>query len=352
MAGRRKGETMKNKLAFLAVGQAAGNIGRLFEQKDYSVIYVNTSQEDLDTLEKAKFKYHIPQGEGCNKDRRKAKQLVIDDFDNIAAEIESKLKAEILFVIFASGGGTGSGAGPMLMDLLIDEGKTVGAITILPAQKESIKSHINSYECFSELTEIAGTGSCFIIDNENGDKLELNSMFVDSFTAFLEIPEKHKSVRGNIDKAEIMETLKAHGMSVVIRSKGKESADIIQAIKRNALAPLEPDRAVKYITASLAGDVKMVDLEKAFGTPIDNFQTFNDEETICCLSGLTYPQARLDGVYNKVAENKELIKKNLAATRETELKNGINFLADMEPIRKQTEGQKPQSKRDIMSKYL
>ena len=99
---------MKNKIAFVAVGQAGGNIGQLFEDKGFTVLYVNTSQEDLDTLEKAKFKYHIPNGEGCNKDRRKAKQLVIDDFDNIVAEIESKIKADMIFVIFASGGGTGS----------------------------------------------------------------------------------------------------------------------------------------------------------------------------------------------------------------------------------------------------
>ena len=218
---------MKNKISFVAVGQAAGNIGKLFEQKGYAVIYVNTSQEDLDTLKKAKFKYHIPQGEGCNKDRRKAQQLVIDDFDNIAAEIESKVKADMIFVIFASGGGTGSGAGPMLIDLLIDEGKTVGAITIIPAPDESPKSHMNSYECFSELTKISGTGSCFIIDNENGEKLELNAVFVDSLAAFLEIPEKHKSIKGNIDKAEIMETLKAHGVSVVVCSKGKADISVI-----------------------------------------------------------------------------------------------------------------------------
>lgn len=343
---------MKSKISFVAVGQAAGNIGQMFEQKDYQVIYVNTSQEDLDTLDQAKFKYHIPQGEGCNKDRRKAKQLVIDDFDNIAAEIESKVKAEMIFVIFASGGGTGSGAGPMLMDLLIDEGKTVGAITVLPAQSESVKSHINSYECFSELTGIAGTGSCFIIDNDNGDKLALNQIFAESFTAFLEIPERHKSVKGNIDKAEIKETLKAHGMAILIRSKGKESADIIQAVKKNALVLPETDRAVKYITASLAGNVQMADLEKAFGTPIDNFQTFNAEETICCISGLTYPQARLNEIYRKVAENKEQIKKNLAATRETDLKDGVNFLTEIEPEKKKAEGKKPKTKRDIMSKYL
>lgn len=345
---------MKEKISFVAVGQAAGNIGRLFERKGYAVLYVNTSREDLDTLEDAKFKYHIPNGEGCNKDRRKAKQLVIDDFDNIAAEIDSKVRADMIFVIFASGGGTGSGAGPMLVDLLVDEGKSVGAITVIPARGESVKSHINSYECFTELTAIEGTGACFIIDNENGNKLELNGSFVHSLTAFLEIPEKHKSVKGNVDKAEVMETLRAHGMAIVVRGKGKESAGVIQAAGHGALVAPEPDRAVKYITASLAGNVRMADLEKAFGTPIDNFQTFNEEETICCVSGLSYPHSRLEGVYHKVEENKELIKRNLAATRETGLKGGVNFLKELDaPVKgnEKTEG-KPKSKRDIMSKYL
>ena len=76
---------MKNKIAFVAVGQAGGNIGHLFEEKGYSVLYINTSQEDLNTLETAKYKYHIPNGEGCNKDRqmcirdrhRSVKQCVI-----------------------------------------------------------------------------------------------------------------------------------------------------------------------------------------------------------------------------------------------------------------------------------
>jgi len=320
---------MKNKIAFVAVGQAGGNIGQLFEQKGFSVLYINTSQEDLDTLEKAKFKYHIPNGEGCNKDRRKAKQLVIDDYDQIAAELEAKIKAELIFVIFASGGGTGSGAGPMLADLMIDDGRTIGAMTIVPNPEESVKAHMNSYECFSELTQISGLSSCFIIDNLNGEKLELNSKFVEDFCSFLEIPAKHKSVKGNIDKAEI-----------------------IQALHSNTFAPIEPDRAVKYIAASLSGNVKMADLEKALGVPIDNFQTFNDSETICCVSGLNYPQTRLDIVYNKVSENKEVIKKNLAATRETELKKDVNFLDELEPAKKAEPAAKPQSRRNIMSKYL
>ena len=42
---------MKNKIAFVAVGQAGGNIGQLFEDRGFNVLYINTSQEDLDTLE-------------------------------------------------------------------------------------------------------------------------------------------------------------------------------------------------------------------------------------------------------------------------------------------------------------
>ena len=145
---------MKKKIAFIAIGQAGGNIGQLFEERGFSVLYLNTSEEDLSTLKTAKYKYHITGGEGCNKDRKKAKQLVIDDYDQIAAEMDAKLAAEIIFVVFASGGGTGSGAGPMLCDLLLDDGKTVGAVTVIPALDESVKSHVNSYECFAELTKI------------------------------------------------------------------------------------------------------------------------------------------------------------------------------------------------------
>ena len=344
---------MKNEIAFVAVGQAGGNIGRLFEQKGFSVLYVNTSQEDLSTLDHAKFKHHITGGEGCNKDRKKAKQLVVDDFDNIAAEIESKIKASIIFVIYASGGGTGSGAGPMLADLLIDEGKTVGIITIFPACDESLKSHINSYECFLELIEIPGTGACFIIDNAKGEKMDLNSNFVEDFTAFLEIPSKHKSVKGNIDKAEIKETLNAHGAAiVVVLQKDQDSAEVIRAINDNIFAPLEADRAVKYITASTSGNVNIADIEKAVGTPLDKFQTFNDEGTICCVSGLSYPQTRLDEIYNKVSENKDTIKKNLAAAHETRMKNDVNFLSESDPPKKKSETPKPKTRRDIMSKYL
>lgn len=341
---------MKDKIAFVAIGQAGGNIGQLFEERGFSVLYLNTSEEDLSTLEDAKFKYHITGGEGCNKDRRKAKQLAIDDYDSIATEMDAKIKADIIFVVFANGGGTGSGAGPMLCDLLIDDGKTVGAVTVLPALDESIKSHVNAYECFSELTKIDGLSACFILDNENGNKLDLNKEFVEDFTAFVEIPDKIQSVEGNIDKAEIQETLKAHGMAVVLQS-GPDSADVIKKIQSNVFAPIEPDRVVKYITAAMSSEARMADIEKALGVPVDTFQTLSSG-TVLCASGLSFPQTRLDLIYERIDENRETIKKNLKATHELTMKEDIDFLSEPRASEKKDVEKKPQSRRSIMTKYL
>ena len=72
-------------------------------------------------------------------------------------------------------------------------------------------------------------------------------------------------------------------MAVVTRQKAQESAEVSKAIHNTPFAPIKGDRAVKYITASLSGNVRMADLEKDLGTPIDTFQTFNDENTICCV---------------------------------------------------------------------
>lgn len=350
---------MKDKIAFIAVGQAGGNIGQLFESMGYTVLYINTSREDLETLENAKFRYHVSNGEGCNKDRHKAKHLIVEDFDNIAAEIEAKLQDRLLFVIFASGGGTGSGAGPMLIDLLLDDGREVGAVTILPSPAESVKAHINSYECFTELTQIQGTAACFILDNNRGDKINLNEQFADDFNSFLEIPEKYKSLRGNIDRAEIEETLKAHGMAMIVHAQGVDSSQVIQALTDNEYAPAEADRTVKYITAALAGNVSMEDLEKAVGTPVDTFRAYSGEESICCVCGMTYPKTHLEEMYNKVAQNKDTIRKNLEATQETAMQKDINFLNELQPKHREVpsgsgsrEERRHLSKRDILNKYL
>ena len=351
---------MLDKIGFVAVGQAGGNIGRLFEARGFKVLYLNTSHEDLDTLKGVKYVHHIAGGEGCNKDRNKAKQLVIDDFENISREIYEKLDVSIIFVIFSSGGGTGSGCGPMLIDLLLDDAasgtssvEAVGAVTVIPARNESIKAQINCYECFEELTSIENIAATIVIDNEKGDKLQLNRSMVNAFYNLVEIPSRDKDERGNVDRAEIKETLSAKGMLVVTKLTAKESstATVLESFKQSALAPIEPDRVIKYITMTSTGNIELDALEKEVGIPVDVYQTYNDNCTICCLSGLNYPQTRLEDVYKLATAHQEQILKNLNATSENAMHKGVNFLsATKKPVPEQPKAKT--SRRDLMRKYM
>lgn len=350
---------MRKKIGFVAVGQAGGNIGKLFEEKGFNVLYLNTSREDLRTLKNAKYTYHITGGEGCNKDRAKAKKLVIDDFDNISREIHEKLDVPIIYVIFASGGGTGSGCGPMLIDLLLEDIscgaskiEAVGAITILPGKTESIKAQINSYECFGELAGIENIASTILLDNEKGDRIALNRQLVNAFYNFIQIPARHNDKRGNIDRAEIVETLRAKGMLIVTEIPAKESttAAVLESFHKNIFAPVEPDRVIKYIAVSVAGNVDIDALQKETGIPVDIFQTYNDRSTICCLSGLNYPMTRLEEVYARAVEHQEQILKNMQATSAIGMKKNVNFLAAGNQTQEAPRN-KP-SRRDLMKKYM
>ena len=347
---------MKNSIGFIAIGQGGGNIGSLFEASGHTVLYANTSSEDLATLGGAKHAHHIKDGEGCHKDRDKAKALVAKDFDDIYAKIGQTLKEEFVFVVFTAGGGTGSGASPMMIDLLIRQAqKKVGAICVLPARDEPLKTHINAYECFKELEEIEGMGATFVLDNSKAEKFFINRDFADLFSTFIGMPQHH-NFKGNIDAAEIKELLSTRGAAIISKiSKGSGetpvTARLIQSLKQNIFAPMEADRAIAYIGLSSATDVDVAAIAKEVGTPLDVYQGKNPDCTVCALCGLTYPYAELGKMREAVEGSKETITKSLLATRAAKLSDGINFLNDLN-VNRGSQGQAKADVSDVFAKYL
>ena len=340
---------MKNEIGFIAVGQAGSNIGTLFEKVGHTVLYINTSQEDLATLTDAKHTYHIKGGEGCGKDRDKAKDLIIEDFTEILGQIQRIIQEEYIFIIFSSGGGTGSGSSPMLIDLLVQNtDKKVGAITILPSQSESFKTAVNAYECFKELEEVKNIGSTFILDNNKADKFSINKDFVSLFTSFIEIPKYHSS-KGNIDITEIKELLSTRGATIISRmlKNSSDTSRLIKSFKENIFAPMETDRVIKYLGLSASTRIDIDAVIKEVGMCLDMFQGSNLEHTICILAGLTFPYSALQKIKEKVDNNRDIINKSLSATHETKLSDGINFLSNTKAKNKPEKA----SINDIFSKY-
>lgn len=345
---------MKKEIGFVAIGQAGGNIGKLFEKLGYTVLYINTSEEDLKTLPDAAHKYHLEGGDGCNKDRTKAKKLLARNLEKVMKEISGKVPQKMVFTIFSAGGGTGSGIGPALTAVLQQEqDKMTGAITILPSETESVKAHVNAWDCVRELADIEEIGASFFIDN-NSDrgKMKLNDIFVRLLDDFISIPEKKTSALGNIDRAEIKEVLSTKGAAVISRTSKQDTttARVIEHLRKGIFAEMDEMKAVKYIAILAAGaqtTINLQALQAEFGTAYDIFQGFEAEQTICCLSGLRFPFSRMEKIKKKAMENQEDIVNSFQAVNANPMSEGLDLFAKV----KKTEKKKGSS-RDLLQKFL
>jgi len=295
--------------------------------------------EDLSTLSDAKLVYHITGGEGSARDRDRAKELVAGDILDLRQEITRAFTEEFIFVIFSAGGGTGSGAGPMMMAYLSEmfPERAICGITILPSARESIKAQYNAFECFSELERL-GAGSLFVIDN-NGkpDKFALNDTFVSLFMNMLKMTG-YSNKRGNIDAKELKEVLSANGYALIsVLPSGESSTPrLIDSFKNSIFASPEEDGNIQYIALSMASEINTEAFMAVMGRPDDIFQGYNPDATICVLSGLTLPYRKLSAIKSLVSEEQAAISKVREIPKPSLLQSSIELKFKKKPEKQKT----------------
>lgn len=294
---------MKERILFECIGQAAGNIGQLFTKKGYVCHFINTSNDDLTSLEvRDNFKYHIPGAMGCNKDRKKAMYYAKDYYEHIVNVIDSRFpRQDIIYFIFSLGGGTGSGISPVILDYLSQKNphKSYGAIVILPANDEPMKTQLNAVEAYKQLIGIENLKSIFVLDNNNGDKFEINERFVSLFDRFVNITNPDS--RGIIDQAELELLLTCKGVTImgdiVVPEMYGYSLD--EAIREERLfAPFK--KGCQYIAVSMCDNISTEVLEKSFGIPIDMFVGYNEEINFIVCTGLPYYTERINSLATRI----------------------------------------------------
>ena len=349
--------TVKRKCGILAIGAGGGNVATPFYKAGYPSLFVNSAMPDLDSLTEVdeKYKYHIPGGEGCNKDRKKSKELFRKDIDNIINEIKEKLPGiEYLFIIGSAGGGTASGVLASMKRVVMNELglKACIIVTILPNTKtESVKALINAYETLAEIEQLDEAGMTVILDNDkNVNKMRINEMFFCYLDALL--TNNSSSVLGNVDNAEIEEMISTTGMAIISKL-GKDKSDtqqLISTFRNNIYAPLEDDKVLKYIGLINAGngkDIQIGDIYSEIGTPLDTFIGFEADATICVLTGLSLPYAKMAEIKGIIDSNKDTIKRNLTAQSKGKLSEGLGFFDDIMSENK-PKAEKKTSNRDLL----
>ena len=293
---------MREQFGVIGLGACGSNIANLFEAKNYTTVYLNTSQEDLNSI-KGTHKIHIPGAEGAAKDRRRVLQLATESFSDIIQKIENIITQKYILVLFSSSGGTGSGLSTPILRYLSQTGKVCIPVVILPDEKvESAKACENAYNACAELMSVQGLGATFLLDNANEDKFAINQKFVNEFDAFINL--KNSSVYGNIDMAERKQILSCPGATVIGRlSKSKSTAsDIMHSLHNGIYAKIE-SKIAYYLAISTSNrslDIKSITSE--FVGVYDVFSGISEATTIAIVSGLQWPMKRIEKFKNKFEE--------------------------------------------------
>lgn len=347
---------VKDKCGILGLGAYGGNQGLPFYKAGYPVLFANSAQQDLDSLKEVDedHKYHIPGGEGCNKDRRKSKELFRKDIDNIINEIKEKLAGiEYLIIIGSAGGGTGGGGLPSMKRVAMNELdlKACIVVTVLPdTRTESIQALLNCYETLAEIETLDEAGATYILDNsKNNNKMKINEMFFCYMDALLTC--NCNSVLGNVDDAEIEQLISTKGASIISKL-GRDKSDmqiLLNTFHNNVYAPLEPDKVIKYIGLINAGTGKGIRIEDIYsevGTPLDTYIGYEADFTLCVLAGCSLPYTKMAEIKDIIDTNKETIQKNIMAQSNRRLSQSVDFFGDIQKEEKPKE--KKKNNRDLL----
>lgn len=333
---------MREQFGILGLGQCGGNIATLFEQKQYTTVYLNTSKEDLDAV-KGVHKIHIDGADGAAKDRRKVLQLATDSFQNIIEKINNILTQKYILVLFSSSGGTGSGLSIPILRYLSQTGKVCIPVVVLPDEKiESAKACENAYNACAEIMSIQGLGATFLLDNSNDDKFAINHKFVNELDAFINI--KNSSAYGNIDMAERKQILSCPGVAIIGKlSKAKSIAsEIVQSLHNGIYAKIESKNAYYLGISTSNRSLDINSITKEFVGIYDVFSGISEATTVAIISGLQWPQKRILQFKNKFEETV----KNIPTTNfihQLEPLQGLSFV-ERQPIQPTT----PVNPRDIL----
>ena len=295
------------------------------DKSNTTFIGINTSTEDLASVNLS-HKIHVNNSKGAACNRENSIQDLAESIDTILEELKSYIiEDSIVFIATSLGGGTGSAIAPMLAEILLDEGYTVGMIVVLPADSESLKIKDNARQAFYEIEELKPRmGSIFILDNNATDKITVNKVFASLFAGVMCI--NNKSQDGNMDLAEIEACLKTPSFSIITKTNKEKgtTANIVDILNRNNnIFAKREDKTVSVIGISEAVSAKesridMSELRKEIGVAPTEFHGYLSEsgENVIILSGLVMPYTRVDAMTESIQKEADIIKNSMKATTE------------------------------------
>lgn len=328
-----------NDVVFVGIGQGGGNIVKELELLDAKSFYINTSIEDLDTIN-ADYsnRYHIEGKNGMGKDLDYSKEIISDE--NVIDDINRKLynryaNAKLFVFVYTLGGGTGGGMGTTIAnsfgEYISGEGKISNVIGVRADDSEDIGILGNSIRSLQELIDVfedkEGNGSYInniqILDNNTREKLsEVNKDFAITISRLLTYD--HITTQGNFDENEVFSVVTARGFTTMVEFSNENFEEgLKEAINKTVYVKPNKNPSLHGWVLCNKHDTKTNRelIKEVFGVPAyTHHSTWEDETNIIVSSGSTFNYDILNEMklaFNCLVEKKrEIEQKSLRSTKD------------------------------------
>lgn len=325
----------------IGMGQCGGNISDEFAKRGFYSAAINFSAMDLESLECVDKKLTLIGSEGIGKQRGDAISLMNNNWDlalNFVKENFSHSSIEIIFVPFATSGGSGSGIAPVLLQLLTESmpDKVFVAVPVIPSKDETFTNQKNCIETFEDLSTL---DICILpIDNDktksilrNNGKNHLykaaNEYVVSMIEKLISYTDQY-SKYGVLDKKDLKNIFKTSGLCTIgeteliglsnkfdISVQGI-SDNIKESWKTSLFADIEYEQILStgFIFDGQEPLMEMLNMDSVFSSfgnkmPISLYEGYYNKDkggkVITILSGLSWCNSRLKEIDQIILQKSE-----------------------------------------------
>ena len=237
----------------LGVGGGGCNaVSYMYEQgiEGCSFIVCNTDSMHL-MASPVPSKIQLGAGLGAGTNPTKGRNAAIESQDEIAAKVFDS-KTQMLFITAGMGGGTGTGATPVIAKMAKDRGILTVAVVTIPFLNEGKKALSRALDGIHELEK--NVDSLIIINNERlyeyyGDQLiqdafpKADEVLATAVRGIVEIIKKKGYI--NVDFEDVKTMMKDSGMALMGYGCGTGADRIEKAVKQAFESPLLNDFDLK-----------------------------------------------------------------------------------------------------------
>lgn len=236
----------KSYIMVLGVGGAGGNaVNHMFDLgiKGVSFMICNTDRQALDNSP-IDTKIQLGEGLGAGNDPKRGKQAALETLDEIMIRLEEE-GIRMLFITAGMGGGTGTGAAPVIAKAARNKGiLTVGIVT-LPFFIEGKVREQQARQGLEELQQ--HVDSLVVIRNDNIQKIygslpikeafgKADDILATAAKGIAELITRHGIV--NVDFADVKTVMQNSGMALMGSAKATGSDKITQVVEEALSSPL------------------------------------------------------------------------------------------------------------------